>query len=531
MLHVLKGCLMEFSGVGMNQGAQVNYLDSDAVIRSAFRFRKVNTNSVLYVLNAQRTFGCTLPMLKRQVEVLRCKRIFSVSSNNTDSSVLAKEILTEHTGKIRRMIVVPGIEKNESPSLISCSDDCSLRVWVKTVKGWVCRNELRDHIDEVYGVEVLSPSVMVSCAQGGDVKVWERIFQEQWRCVKTISNAEGIVDHLTRLDSDSFSYACHNKIKFYKSFPVVGWRCVRELSHTDTVTGLVSLMGMFVFSSSVDQSIGVWGEIKKRWSPVQYLTGHTDSVESLEILKPYDNVLELVQCRLVSVSIDFTLRFWKFDCRMNRWFSSYSLTHNGVTQCKSLGMDRLVAASDENEICIIKKQYDASNHEKWEIVQVLDGHEALINSITIISSRCFITCSLDWSAVVWGRREPRFIGAANIGIKASDSVVPSTSDAEPIPQEKKDEWEKIAGLEKHVNEVIYGLKFSEMEFLSCGADKKIIEWDIFPSAPEYLEHKDALSIQEVASDITTSSDSTSSSTSYRFGQLFSDESTSSTDSQ
>ncbi|WP_345195398.1 hypothetical protein [Kistimonas scapharcae] len=520
---------MEFSGVGINQGRQVNYLDSLVVIRSAHRFRKVNTNSVsvLYLLNAQRILGLALPVLKRQVEVLRCKRIFSVSSKSTDSSVLAKEILTEHTGKIRRMIVVPGIEKNESPSLISCSDDCSLRVWVKTVKGWACRNELLDHTDEVYGVEVLSPSAMVSCAQDGDVKVWERVIQEQWSCVKTISNAEGIVDHLTRLDGDSFAYACNNKIKFYKSFPVVGWRCVRELSHTDTVTGLVSLMGMFVFSSSVDQSIGVWGEIKNRWSPVQYLTGHTDSVESLEIVKPYENVFELAQCRLVSVSTDFTLRYWKFNHQINRWFCSYSLAHNGMTQCKSLGMDTLIAASDENELCIIKKQSDASNHEKWEIVQVLDGHEALINSITIISSRCFITCSLDWSAVVWGRRESRFIGSANTGIKASDSVVLSTSDAEPIQLEKKDEWEKIACLEKHVNEVIYGLKFSEIEFLSGGADKKIIEWDIFPSAPEYLEHEDSLTIQEVASDITTSSDSTSD----RFGQLFSDESTSSTDSQ
>ncbi len=518
---------MEFSGVGVNQGTQVNYLDSDVVIRMNHRFCKVNTNSVLYILKARHSFGHSLRILKRHVELLRCNRIFAVSSKSTDSSVLAKQVLTEHTGKVRRMIVVPAVEKNESPSLISCSDDCSLRVWVKTVKGWVCRNQLHDHTDEVYGVELLSPSAMVSCAQDREVKVWERVHKEQWRSVKTISNAEGIVDHLTRLDCDSFSYTCGNKIKFYKCFPDSGWRCVRELYHTQTVTGLVSLMGVFVFSSSLDQSIGVWGEIKKRWSAVQYLTGHTDSIESLEILKPYDNVLELAQCRLVSVSTDFTLRFWKFDRRINRWFSSCSLTHNGITQCKSLGMDTLVAASDENEIYIIKKQYDGSDHEEWEIVQVLEEHAALISSITIISSRCFITCSLDWSAVVWGRRGPRFIGAVNTDIEASDSVLPSTSNTESSPQEKKDKWEKVAGLEKHVNEVIYGLKFSEMEFLSCGADKKIIEWDILPSEYKYTEHENALLPQEVASDIATSSDSTS----YRFGQLISGESASSTDSQ
>mmetsp|Transcript_16999 Transcript_16999/g.18926 ORF Transcript_16999/g.18926 Transcript_16999/m.18926 type:complete len:753 (+) Transcript_16999:55-2313(+) len=107
-----------------------------------------------------------------------------IVSGSADRSIVIwhqgniKKRITEHTDAVRGLANVPGV------GFLSCSNDCTVRLW--TYDG-LCMRNLSGHAGFIYCVSVLSTGEFLSCAEDGTCKVWK-----DTACVQTLQHPCGI---------------------------------------------------------------------------------------------------------------------------------------------------------------------------------------------------------------------------------------------------------------------------------------------------------------------------------------------------
>jgi WD40 repeat protein len=276
---------------------------------------------------------------------------------------------------------VSGALLSLNDSIVSWSDDCTLRVWDSTTGQ--CRVVLEGHTDSVSDAQLLPDGRILSWSQDASIRVWNVVPSAVQPKLKKVG--EQLEELWILPEKRILTWSLDETLRLWDCET---GRCRAKLvKHSELVTGFCSLPDgrVLLWSRNLDKSwegsLRLFGD---RPGPYRgLLEGHSGRVEGARLL-PDD--------RILSWSVDGTLRLWdgiSGDCQTV--LEGHS---DAVWGAQVLNEKTLLSWSRDGTL----RTWDSTT---GECLSVLEGHSYEVLSAQIVADRRILSCSGDNTMRLW----------------------------------------------------------------------------------------------------------------------------------
>jgi hypothetical protein len=285
----------------------------------------------------------------------------------TDSGVRDSQVLTGHTQAVRCVCVLPPPSSSAVQRVASGSVDRSVRVW--RVADGACELVLHGHTDTVRSLAALSSDSVVSASDDKTLRVWSALGSGAPAC-QVLEGHAAAVWAVCVLDSRPGGDGSGAIVSGSWDHTLRLWSlsglCLKTLQgHADAVNVLCALPGGRVASGSADRTVRLWSPLSSATADA-VLSGHTGAVYAL---------CALPASRLASGGGDGAVRIWR---PAGGACERVAKAHLGtVTSLSGLGDGRVVSSSSDRMLGIIngngvtERQLGGHRGTVWAVAALL----------------------------------------------------------------------------------------------------------------------------------------------------------------
>ena len=267
---------------------------------------------------------------------------------------------------------VTSVLKFDDNTLVSCSDDSTIKIW--DITGLTLKGTLEGHDDDIRAIIKFDDNTLISCSDDQTIKVWN---MDSLSLRGTLSGHTSDVTSVLKFDENTLVSGSNETIKVWN----IEHLCLKGTleGHQCDIMSVIKFNKNYIVSCSFDKTIKVW-DMKNLTLKSTFL-GHAQIVNLL--LKFNKNIL-------ISGSRDNTIKIWNMK---DLSLKGTLVGHQGwIKSFLKFDEKILISCSNDNTI----KIWDIDN---FSLIDTQKGHK---NSLLIKFNENTIISASNKKIEVWG---------------------------------------------------------------------------------------------------------------------------------